>query len=281
MKREFMIFVVATVLASGVSTVSAQNEFAEITRLQKLNAHVSGIRSMADGEHYTVSTDEGILRFRYDSDTPGERLLPVGAPKVTDYAFSPDEQTILLASGATPIYRRSYTTTYYLVRDGKVTPALPDARAPRDASFSPDGKKIAYSDHNDLYVCDLEQASTLRITEDGEWNAVINGTTDWVYEEEFGATRAYAFSPDGRRLAYLRFDEREVPSMEMMRYEGKLYNRAFSFKYPKAGERNSVVSLWVFDLQTGQREHIDTGSETDQYIPRIGFTPDGRLWFSG
>ena len=69
--------------------------------------------------------------------------------------------------------------------------------------------------------------------------------------------------------------------MEMMRYEGKLYNRAFSFKYPKAGERNSVVSLWVFDLQTGQREHIDTGSETDQYIPRIGFTPDGRLWFSG
>lgn len=279
MKREFMIFVVATVLASGVSTVSAQNEFAEITRLQKLNAHVSGIRSMADGEHYTVSTDEGILRFRYDSDTPGERLLPVGAPKVTDYAFSPDEQTILLASGATPIYRRSYTTTYYLVRDGKVTPALPDARAPRDASFSPDGKKIAYSDHNDLYVCDLEQASTLRITEDGEWNAVINGTTDWVYEEEFGATRAYAFSPDGRRLAYLRFDEREVPSMEMMRYEGKLYNRAFSFKYPKAGERNSVVSLWVFDLQTGQREHIDTGSETDQYIPRIGFTPDGRLWF--
>ena len=89
MKREFMIFVVATVLASGVSTVSAQNEFAEITRLQKLNAHVSGIRSMADGEHYTVSTDEGILRFRYDSDTPGERLLPVGAPKVTDYAFRP------------------------------------------------------------------------------------------------------------------------------------------------------------------------------------------------
>ena len=103
---------------------------------------------------------------------------------------------------------------------------------------------------------------------------MINGTTDWVYEEEFGSTRAYAFSPDGTRLAYLRFDETQVPLMEMMRFDGRLYNEAYTFKYPKAGEPNSVVQLWVADLATGRRERIDTGSETDQYIPRIGFTPD-------
>ena len=275
MKRALLT---AALLTAWLSA-SAQTEYAEIARLQQLNARVSGIRSMADGEHYTLLEPEGIFRYRYDSEAAGERLLPAGAPKVTDYAFSPDERLILLASGAAPIYRRSYTTTYYLVREGKVVPALPDARLPRDASFSPDSRMIAYSDGNDLYVRDLERATTRRITDDGAWNAVINGTTDWVYEEEFGTTRAYAFSPDSRRLAYLRFDEREVPLMEMMRFDGKLYNRAFSFKYPKAGERNSTVELWVCDLTTGERERIDTGPETDQYIPRIGFTPDGRLWF--
>ncbi|MDE6570385.1 MAG: S9 family peptidase [Alistipes sp.] len=260
-------------------TSVAQNEYAEIARLQKSNARISGIRSMSDGEHYTMLSDGGIVRFRYDSDADGEQLLPADAPAVTDYAFSADERRILVASGAAPIYRRSYTTTYYLVENGKILPALPDAVRPRDASFSPDGRLIAYSDRNDLYVRDSEFGTTRRITSDGEWNAVINGTTDWVYEEEFGATRAYAFSPDSRRLAYLRFDEREVPLMEMMRFDGKLYNRAFSFKYPKAGERNSTVELWVCDLSTGQRERIDTGSDADQYLPRIGFTPDGRLWF--
>ena len=276
MKRTLLTFLLVT---AGLLTAPAQTEYAEIARLQQLNARVSGVRSMNDGEHYTLLEPEGIFRYRYDSDAAGERLLPADAPKVTDYAFSPDERLILLASGAAPIYRRSYTTTYYLVREGKVVPALPDARLPRDASFSPDSRMIAYSDGNDLYVCDLERSTTRRITDDGAWNAVINGTTDWVYEEEFGATRAYAFSPDSRRLAYLRFDEREVPLMEMMRFDGKLYNQAFAFKYPKAGERNSTVELWVCDLATGERERIDTGPESDQYIPRIGFTPDGRLWY--
>ncbi len=263
------------------TTAAAKGEYAEIARLRAMNETVRGIRPMADGEHYTRLERNEILRYAYAADTPGERLLPASAQgiAVTDYAFSPDERRILIASGRTPIYRHSYTTTYLLVEQGAVRPVLREAEAPRDAGFSPDGTKIAYSDRNDLYVRDLDAHRTLRITDDGAWNEVINGTTDWVYEEEFGFTRAYAFSPDSRRIAFLRFDEREVPLMEMMRFDGKRYNEAFSFKYPKAGERNSTVQLWVADLATGAKTRIDTGAESDQYLPRIGWTPDGKLWF--
>lgn len=279
MKKILFLLLAAATLPATIAT--AQNEYAEIARLAALNESVRGIRSMADGEHYTTLGGNDIRRYRYDAATPGESLLPSPAPNLTisDYALSPDERSILIASGRRPIYRHSYTTSYSLVRNNAVEPILPEAEAPRDASFSPDGRLIAYSDRNDLYVYDIESRATRRITDDGRWNEVINGTTDWVYEEEFGITRAYAFSPDSRKIAFLRFDESQVPLMEMMRFDGKLYNEAYTFKYPKAGERNSVVELWVADLTTGAKERIDTGEETDQYIPRIGWTPDGRPWY--
>ena len=279
MKKILFLLLAAATLPATIAT--AQNEYAEIARLAALNESVRGIRSMADGEHYTTLGGNDIRRYRYNAATPGESLLPSPAPNLTisDYALSPDERSILIASGRRPIYRHSYTTSYSLVRNNAVEPILPEAEAPRDASFSPDGRLIAYSDRNDLYVYDIESRATRRITDDGRWNEVINGTTDWVYEEEFGITRAYAFSPDSRKIAFLRFDESQVPLMEMMRFDGKLYNEAYTFKYPKAGERNSVVELWVADLTTGAKERIDTGEETDQYIPRIGWTPDGRPWY--
>lgn len=279
MKKRLIPVLAAVLLGSG--TLAARDEYREIARLASMNERVYGIRSMADGEHYTTLEGNEILRYSYAQEGPGERLLPRSSDvqTVSDYTFSPDERMILIASGRTPIYRHSYTTQYLLAADGVVRPILPEAEAPRDASFSPDGRLIAYSDRNDLYVYEIATKKTRRITDDGAWNSVINGTTDWVYEEEFGFTRAYAFSPDGKRLAYLRFDESQVPLMEMMRFDGKLYNEAYSFKYPKAGEKNSTLQLWVADLETGAKSRIDTGSETDQYIPRLGFTPDGRLWY--
>ena len=263
------------------TAAAAQNEYAAIAELKAMNRSVQGLRSMADGEHYTTLEQGNVLRYAYASDEAGVKLLPAAAEQltITDYALSPDERSVLLATERTPIYRHSYTTRYYLATGGRVEPILREAFAPRDASFSPDGSRIVYSDRNDLYVYDIASGATRRITTDGAWNEVINGTTDWVYEEEFGSTRAYAFSPDGKRLAYLRFDESQVPLMEMMRFDGKLYNEAYSFKYPKAGEKNSTLQLWVADLETGAKSRIDTGSETDQYIPRLGFTPDGRLWY--
>ncbi len=169
---------------------AAQNEYAEIARLRAMNARVAGIRSMNDGEHYTVLEDNNIVCYAYAGEAPGRKLLPAAAAglKITDYAFSPDERRILVASGCNPIYRHSYTTDYRLVEGSACRPVLPEARAPRDASFSPDGSSILYSDHNDLYLYDIASGRTRRLTSDGEWNAVINGTTDWVYEEEFGIT---------------------------------------------------------------------------------------------
>ncbi len=273
-----LLWVALLVVGNGAY---AQNEYAEIARLRAMNESVRGIRSMADGEHYTILKEGDIRRYRYDTASEGESLLPAAAREltITDYRFSADERQILIASGATTIYRHSYTTTYYLAADGVLRPIMADASAPRDARFTPDGRSIIYSDRNDLYCYDIASQKSRRLTEDGAWNEVINGTTDWVYEEEFGHTCAYAISPDSREVSFLRFDESRVPCFAMMRYDGALYNEPFTFKYPKAGEQNSVVEVWSINLETGAKRRIDTGNETDQYIPRLGYTPDGRLWY--
>ncbi len=277
LKRQLLLLGTLLLLAAGARA----QDYEAIARLKAMNERVNGLRSTADGEHYTVIEGDNIMRYAYAEATPGEALLPASSERftITDYELSADERSILIASGQTPIYRHSYTSSFLLAADGCIRPVLSDATRPRDASFSPDGQSIAYSSENDLYVHDLTSGRTRRITDDGRWNEVINGTTDWVYEEEFGFTKAYAFSPDSRRIAYLRFDESRVPLMEMMRYDGRLYNEAYTFKYPKAGERNSEVELWLCDLTTGAKRRIDTGAERDQYIPRIGWTPGGKLWF--
>ena len=265
-------------------------------------AQLTGIRPMADGEHYTVIRDGNIVRHRYAVDDTGTPLLPAAAAEgavaldsldratgawcdaggrklaIKDYAIAPDGG-LLVADGAKPIYRHSFTTRY-LYYDGRhLREILHGIPAPRDAAFTPDGRNIVFSSRNNLYVYNIERQGTRQITRDGRWNETINGTTDWVYEEEFGFTRAFAVSPDSKRIAYLRFDESRVPLFEMMRYDSTLYNRAYDFKYPKAGDPNSVVTLHVFDLETGRTTQVDTGADATQYLPRIGWTPRGELWY--
>ncbi|MEG1611716.1 MAG: DPP IV N-terminal domain-containing protein, partial [Alistipes sp.] len=271
-----------TLMALGL-TLGATNaqSYDAIQRLSGMNENVRGIRSMSDGEHYTVLELGSVAQYSYAKGTEGKSLRPIISTNVhvVDYLFSPDERTILFSEGSKPIYRHSYTTSYYLSTEGFRRPILTQLEAPRDASFSPDGAWIAVSSNNNLWLYDVASEKTQPLTTDGAWNKVINGTTDWVYEEELGFTKAYAFSPDSRKIAYMRFDESRVPVFEMMRYDTTLYNKAFSFKYPKAGGINSTVELWVHDIASGKRTHINTGAETDQYIPYIGWTPDGRFYF--
>ncbi|MEG2370433.1 MAG: S9 family peptidase [Alistipes sp.] len=268
------------VFCAAIIATQAQN-YKDIARLRAMNQGVTGIRGMADGEHYTVQEKNNVVKYAFAQAGAGENLLPALGEKfdLEEYLLSPDGHTLLVAEGARPIYRHSYTTRYHLGTAEGLQPILSDMQQPRDASFSPDGRQIAFSNNNNLYLYNIATRKVEQLTQDGAWNRIINGTTDWVYEEEFGFTQAYAFSPDSRKIAYLRFDESEVPVFEMMRYDSTLYNKAYSFKYPKAGEPNSTVQLWLYDLASHRSTRIDTGEQTDQYIPRIGWTPGGLLYF--
>ena len=179
MKASLITLLAAALLGAGI--VQAQNEYAEIARLRGMNQTVRGIRSMADGEHYTTLEGSNIIRHSYAAAGPGERMLPSSAANltITDYSFSPDERQILIASGSKPIYRHSYTTSYFLAAGNSLTPVLREAEAPRDASFSPDSRLIAYSDRNDLYVYDT--AARQAAAPDALWDVAYYNGRYYVY----------------------------------------------------------------------------------------------------
>ncbi|MDR4988191.1 MAG: S9 family peptidase [Bacteroidales bacterium] len=240
--------------------------------------------SMADGLHYTLIHERyNINKHRYETgelvdsifSTRGLLEDEAGNPLAIDtYSFSPDETMLLIGVNLESIYRRSRRAEYYIWNrtDGSLAP-LSEGTKQRLPDFSPDGTKIAFVRQNNLYIKDLETFEEYAVTTDGRHNHIINGTTDWVYEEEFYLTKGFEWSPDGRRIAYLRFDESHVKEFVMMKY-GQLYPEEYRFKYPKAGEENAHVSLHVFDLDTKTVTTVDTGGETDQYLPRIGWTQD-------
>ncbi len=263
----------AAALTLTVATASSQRTYDELREISSLNRGVYGLQSMRDGEHYTVRRGNSIVKQSY-ADPEAADTLYTGA--FGGYAFSPDEEMLLLSANSRPVYRHSFYADYDIVRVGGERVA--SLKNVRDVTISPDSRLVAYARDNDLYVGPLG-GEARAVTDDGEWNKVINGTADWVYEEEYGFTKAYAFSPDSKRLAYLRFDESEVPTFQMMRFDRKLYNEPYSFKYPQAGDPNSMVELWLYDIASGAKSRVDTGSESDQYIPFIGWTPDGELYF--
>ncbi len=255
-------------------TAFSQKTYRELGEISRLNRSVSGLRSMNDGEHYTISRGGAVLRFSYTDESVCDTLYK---GRFSSYALSPKEDMVVVGNNFRPVYRRSFYADYDIVTvpDGRMVHSLKDIR---DLSLSPDSKMIAYAKDNNLFIAELGGAERA-VTTDGEWNKIINATADWVYEEEYGFTKAYAFSPDSKKIAYLRFDESEVPMFEMMRFDGDLYNKPYTFKYPKAGDKNSVVELWLYDIATGQKRKIDVGAEKDQYVPFIEWTPAGELYF--
>ena len=263
----------ATVVAYG-STI----KYEDIAKCRAANGAIYGVRSMADGEHFTIIKGKKIVRCSY-ADRKDSLVVFEGDFRIGSYLFSADEKRLLIsdAKSVKPIYRHSATADYYLAEvGGKAQKVLEQVR---DVEFSADGKHLVYAQNNNLYIYDLASATSKTITTDGEWNKIINGTSDWVYEEEYGFTKGYAVSPDGAKIAYLRFDESEVPTFEMMRYDNKLYNKAYSFKYPKAGDKNSVVTLHLYDVASGKTEQVATGENSDQYIFNVQWTPAGKLSF--
>jgi len=250
-----------------------------------------GLRSMADGEHYSSLESRGtklVVRSYETGDTLKtlldlKKLNNEKLNAINDYAFSSDESKVLLTTDQEAIYRRSFTASYYIF-DLKTSMLKPLSENGKQqlATFSPDGNKVAFVRHNNLFYTDLVSGKEIQLTDDGKFNFVINGAPDWVYEEEFEFNQAYEWSPDSKTLAWIRFDESGVPEFSMSMFQGaepsldenKLYPHCQSFKYPKAGEPNSIVSVHTYDLTTGTRQQMDIGKETDIYIPRIRWTKD-------
>ncbi|NVO20483.1 MAG: S9 family peptidase [Bacteroidetes bacterium] len=248
-----------------------------------------GLKSMKDGMHYTTSEGKStriVIRSYETGDTLKtildlKNFKDIGISSFTSYSFNTDESKILLETDQEAIYRRSYTANYYVADliAGTIKPVSPNGRQ-KLATFSPDGSKVAFVRQNNLFYTDLTAEKEVQVTNDGRFNFVINGAPDWVYEEEFEFNRAFEWSPDSKTLAWIRFDESNVPEFSMTMYQGaepsidenKLYPHCSTFKYPKAGEPNSTVSVHTYNLSTASYKIMDIGKDTDIYIPRIRWT---------
>jgi dipeptidyl-peptidase-4 len=244
--------------------------------------YIRGINSLSNGETYTIQERGGkIVEHKYST---GEEVCVVFDASTFDipelqkfrgYEFSPNEKKILLATDVNPIYRHSYTATYYVFDiDSKGIMPLSENGQQMMAAFSPNGEKVAFVRDNNVFIKNLVSGEERQITFDGEFNQIINGAPDWVYEEEFALKTGFQWSPDSRRIAYYRFDESHVKLFHMPLYVGTLYPQDYSFKYPKAGEENSLVTINVYDIEKGTTTQMDIGPETDQYIARIKWTPN-------
>ena len=241
---------------------------------------VEDFKSMKDGEHYSrIGEDGSILIYKLmDANDKGEVLVNKNSLVYNDsiiayedYEFNSDETKVLFMTNIKPIYRRSYTAIYYLydIKTKQLVP-LDDKHKPQTlAEYSPDGKSVSFIHGNDIFVKELASGKSIKLTEDGKRNKIINGTSDWVYEEEFGITKAYAWSPDSKWISFLRFNEKEVKEFNLTYYKG-LYPEEYKYKYPKAGEDNSEVTAHLINVQKKSITPINLGEY--EYIPRLSWS---------
>ena len=276
----FLVIGTISATAQEKKNVELEDLYERSTFTQK---SVRGMNSMKDGKTYG-SFEKGALNiYNYktgklvntlfsinDLVLPGDSM-PI---RLQNYELSQNEDKVLCLTEMEYIYRHSFHATYYVYdMKSKTLQPLSENGKQRLATFSPDATKVAFMRDNNLFIKDLATGEEKQFTNDGLYNHIINGAPDWVYEEEFSFSQGFYWSPDSKKIAYYRFDESNVKEFQMEEFEG-LYPEWYSFKYPKAGEDNSVVEVYVYDLATGKSVKMNTGEETDIYLPRIGWTAD-------
>ncbi len=240
--------------------------------------YINGFKSMEDGENYTTlknNTDNQlIIKFNFKS---GKKVKVIFSskdfkiPKINSYKFNLNENKILLSTKTEKIYRHSKKGIYYVydIHNDKIE-KLYDKKI-ISPSFSPDGSKIAFVFENNIYIKNLTSKKVKKITNDGLKNQIINGQSDWVYEEEFALKKGFEWSPNSRYIAYYKFNEKNVKEFSMDKFNGNLYPYQYKFKYPKAGEENSIVRLYFYDLKNQKTSNIFTEKDYE-YFPRIKWT---------
>lgn len=288
MKTFVLRILLLIVILATVSIVKSQDK--EITlesiylKPEFMPSGAGSYNSMNDGNYYSSIDDESNINvYDYETSTLKNTLMKgsdfTGAignkdADIVSYKFSTDESRILISADMQRIYRTSYVANFYVwdINKKQAIKITKDGKA-QLAEFSPDGSKVFYVLNNNIFIYDLTNNTVSQITNDGKKNFIINGTSDWVYEEELGLSKAYSWSPDSKKIAYMKFDESKVKEMNLTFY-GELYPNEFLYKYPKAGEDNSIVTVWVYDLDNNKTVKADIGTNTDQYIARIKFTND-------
>ncbi|MDT8347481.1 MAG: S9 family peptidase, partial [Flavobacteriaceae bacterium] len=246
---------------------------------------LQALQSLKDGKTYIVQrydrANETMLVEAFDYVSGNKNAVLIDASKINglkmfqSFTLSADETKAILTAEATPVYRHSERGIYYVYDLATQKAEIIDEAPIQEPMFSPDNSKVAFVKENNLYVKDLSTNTVTPITKDGVMNEIINGITDWVYEEEFAFVRAFDWSADGNFLAFLRFDEREVPEFSMDiygRYKRDLYPEQQVFKYPKAGEKNAQVELYIYNLKSGKKQQVNLGEY--EYIPRLQWTKD-------
>jgi dipeptidyl-peptidase-4 len=279
MKTYKILFVLLLMSATALAQkqISVEDFTTRNTFAQKV---ISSINWMNDGKFYTALKENKIVRYDVTSGQAVNTILDGTSLspqlEIENYSFSQDERKILIQTNFKNIYRRSYTAAYYVYN--LTTASVKKLSENGDqsyATFSPDGTKVAFVRVNNVFYVNLEDMTEVQVTDDGKFNHIINGTTDWVYEEEFSFVDGFYWAPDGNKLAYYRFDESEVKEYNLQKWNnGQLYPEDYRFKYPKAGEVNSKVEIWIYDLVSKQKVKADLGTETDIYIPRVMWTKD-------
>ena len=244
---------------------------------------MGGFNSMNDGEHYSTieKTEDGqeIIKYQFKNGKK-VRILFKSAdfeiPKIGKYTFSKNEKQLLLATETKSIYRYSSKSVYYIydIHNDKIS-KLSDKKV-MYANFSPQGDKVAYVLDNNLFIKDIKSGTITQVTSDGKKNHIINGASDWVYEEEFALVRSFEWAPDGKHIAYYKFDETHVKEFSMDLFKGGLYPTQEVFKYPKAGEENSIVKVYFYNLEKDKNTYIYTEKDYE-YIPRIKWTNNPKV----
>jgi len=287
-KVTFFIFWACCALTTSAQQFTV-NDIAHATYRAK---GIRGVKPCSDGESYTQMSDDSkrIVKYSFRTGKELETVFDVGTARecrfdrFDDYIVSPDDRLILIQTETKYMYRRSFTAVYYLfnVKNNKLEP-LSEGGPQQVPLFSPDGTQIAFVRDNNLWLVKLLFGNAeSQITRDGKQHEIINGIPDWVYEEEFEFNRAFDFSADSKMIAYIRFDESQVPMYRIPYYKGlapeiekyRTYPGFYSYKYPLAGVNNSKVTVHTFDIKSKVDRTLELPSDSDGYIPRIKFTDD-------
>mgnify|MGYP000476382595 FL=1 len=279
----FVLYFVFTIAVFGQQKITVEEIYSGAFRAKGMDE----LQSMKNTNQYTVLNYDNASRsmqidlFDFATLKKVNTLIDTknykNLPEIDSYVFDASEKKILLACNLSKIFRHSFTADYYLFdTNTKELTQLFNFQV-QEPTFSPDGKKIAFARENNLYVYDIATKQITAITTDGKKNSIINGITDWVYEEEFAFVRAFDWSNDSKKVAYIRFDESQVPEFSMSIFKKDLYPTIETFKYPKAGEKNSEVSLHIYDVASKGTQKVNLSQYSDFYIARMQWTKEANV----